>query len=516
MSQPRLILFGPAGAGKSALLGALAQAASSAPPALKGTLVEKSGQLEQLQRSTYQGKLPSTSELEAYDIRLDGDSAAAATLLDCSGTQAGELLKAEQPFAEPHPMQRPILDADAVLLIVNAAQPSKQLNEQFQQFGNWLNQFHETRGRRVDVGTLPVYLVLTHCDQLAKADDTFTMWMQRIEEGKRKIHERFRKYIKDQGTGFGSLDLRIWATSIKRPQLSDRPAKSAEPYGVAELFRESLDAAADFQHRRYTSARRLQNITVGLTGALTMLLLTVTFLLAYQPDKSGAILDDKAQRVLPKSDKPAVRIGGSMKKLDEKRKALADIRKDPAWSRLPKQSQEAVMKYGQEIEDYFQLKEDSEAVVKLPMHALKSEKDFEDQEKLVTAFKLKEDWDQTPLGKYVRECQKQYDLVRKEEKKEVDWLTAQKKLAEGLSDEGIPLLKVADAKQAEAWYKKYLELRVVRRQSSTEMIPGVTGVTYELLGRFKKVQDARKTWDSYRIETFDNMAKLIRAKIPAD
>src|SRR3989442_129506 len=140
MPTPRLLLFGTPGAGKSALLGALAQAA----PALKAEVIDKSGMLEELQKNTY---------------------------------------------------------ADNV-----------------------------TPTQRTDVADLPVYLVLTKCDLLARKEDTFAKWLTRIDEGKRRVDEKFREYLKEQGAGFGTLKMRLWATSIKRPALADRPAQAQEPF----------------------------------------------------------------------------------------------------------------------------------------------------------------------------------------------------------------------------------------------------------------------------------------------
>ena len=306
MSNPHLLLFGTPGAGKTSLLGALAQAAVTQAPLLKGQLVDVSGELHRLHTSTYVTKMLPTDVLESYDIRLqpseNGSAATDATLLDCSGKSALEMLKAKEPFADSHPMRKPILDADAVLLLVDASLPGKQLAEEFNQFARWLMDLHALRGRRTDIAEFPVYLVLTKCDLLVKKDDTASKWMERIEEAKRRVDDRFRKTLMEQGAGFGTIDLRLWATAIKRPPLADRPAKADEPYGVAELFRQCLQSAADFLERRQTSQSRLWNVVVGLLGLVAILVLGLTFLVDFQPDTKGASLDEKVQRVLPKKD----------------------------------------------------------------------------------------------------------------------------------------------------------------------------------------------------------------------
>src|SRR4051812_32948100 len=107
-SGPRLLLFGSPGAGKSALLGALAQVASAQPALLKGTLTEESGALVELQKNTYETKLDSTDKLTKYGLRLQADEGGAlpaeATVIDCSGAEAHEMLESRQPFVDSHPL----------------------------------------------------------------------------------------------------------------------------------------------------------------------------------------------------------------------------------------------------------------------------------------------------------------------------------------------------------------------------------------------------------------------------
>ena len=54
----RLVLFGLPGAGKSSLLGALAQAAESQPHLLDGRIADPSPNLADLRRSVYRPRLP--------------------------------------------------------------------------------------------------------------------------------------------------------------------------------------------------------------------------------------------------------------------------------------------------------------------------------------------------------------------------------------------------------------------------------------------------------------------------
>src|SRR5437763_2201938 len=128
------------------------------------------------------------------------------------------------------------------------------------------------RGRRAEVGGLPVFLVLSKCDLLALPDDSAATWMERIEERKRDLDRRFRDFLdrraKEEGPPpFGTIDLHIWATAVKRPALAGSPARPREPYGVAELFRQCLAEAAEYRGRVRRADRRLWAL-VGGSGAV--------------------------------------------------------------------------------------------------------------------------------------------------------------------------------------------------------------------------------------------------------
>ena len=92
--------------------------------------------------------------------------------------------------------------------------------------------------------------MLTKCDLLAQPGDTPAAWMDRIEERKRQVDRRFQDFLarqdEDGPLPFGSIDLHVWATAVKRPALAGSPARPREPYGVAELFRQAFDAARGF------------------------------------------------------------------------------------------------------------------------------------------------------------------------------------------------------------------------------------------------------------------------------
>src|SRR5207245_4735258 len=118
-------------------------------------------------------------------------------------------------------------------------------------------------------------LVLTKCDLIAKPADTSAQWMERIEERKREVHQRFQEFLAQQAAQeqmpFGSIDLHLWATAVKRPALADAPARPKEPYGFAELFRQCLDSARGFRERRPQAPQRPGRV-VGLLAVIVGLM----------------------------------------------------------------------------------------------------------------------------------------------------------------------------------------------------------------------------------------------------
>src|SRR5579871_1818685 len=107
----RVVLFGPPGAGKSSLLGALAQSARSQEHLLNGKLTDLSHGLDDLWKRLYvEHALRTAEEVAPYPVDFapfSGDRKTAgggehfgAVLLDCDGRVANGLLaRAEEPGA---------------------------------------------------------------------------------------------------------------------------------------------------------------------------------------------------------------------------------------------------------------------------------------------------------------------------------------------------------------------------------------------------------------------------------
>jgi GTPase SAR1 family protein len=507
MATPRILLFGAPGAGKSALLNALVLAA----PTLKKALIEESQTLQRFQVQ------PSE--------KVSGPFSSDVAVLDCSGTSALEMLKAEEPFANSHPMKKPILTADAVVVAVDVSASKEQMNKDFRQCARWLKHLHEYRGRRTDIADLPVYIVLTKCDLLARKDDTLETWKKRLDEAKRQYDENFRKFMKQHGPGFGTIKVKVLATSIKHPVLSDKAAKAAESFGILELFSDCMESALSFQERRQTSQSRLQNVIVGLLGLVVLLVLLVVLLNEFQPPPKGTTLDEKVQLALPKQTATAAeRFSGTVKKLRDREKMLTEIATHAEFEHLPRETQKEVTRYRDEISQYLQLYEKSQGVLKLPYFA-KNDEELKDLEKNVLAFSLPEayakDWDETKLGRRMKHVRGEYEMLAAEQQKEKAWISGQIEENQKLLRAGNRVYgKLLDqdkeaAQEAKAWHQQYqAQLNAKPMTPRDDGVPGVSRILYEDLGKFEPVKTAQKDWKTSK-DDLTNISALIQKKLRA-
>jgi GTPase SAR1 family protein len=363
----RIVLFGMPDAGKSSLLGALAQAAQTQEHALNGRLIDRTQGLVELQRRLYEDRPRETlEEVAPFPVRLEpfpaGSAKSApspvdAILFDCDGRVANELLTGKGGLAAGKvngALASAVLAADTLVLVVDAASDPAVLRRDFGQFALFLRLLEQTRGQRSEVGGLPVYLVLTKCDLLAQPTDTVASWMDRIEERKRQVDRKFQEFLAQQAERehmpFGKIELHLWATAVKRPALADTPARPREPYGVAELFRQALGSASAFdQHRRKAEGRL--KLTVGLVGGVVaaMLLLTL-FLFLSRPSQELTELSDDVRKLrsqLPEA--PAKRL---REPLGEKIAELEKIKKNRSFADLPEELKEFVDTSLQELQAY--------------------------------------------------------------------------------------------------------------------------------------------------------------------
>jgi hypothetical protein len=539
MNGLRLLLFGLPGSGKSALLGALVQAAGAQAAMLHGKLTDASGKLAALRDRTYAETLPaSTDEVVAYPILFEphgsaplgsaplGSAPLALTLLDCDGRLAAAYLAGKRPLdLRDSRLARAMLEADTVILTLDAASGS-EAEAQLALLRRFLTLLQEVRSRRTDVADLPVYLVLTKCDRLAAADDTFVKWMQRIEEVKRRLAARFADFLENRpaGPAFGTIDLHLWATAVRRPPLIDRPP-SDEPYGVAELFRQCIPSAAGFDHREQRAGRRLE-FAVGGLGLLVVLmgLMAALFVLT-QPDTDMLRLEEQVQAVLPEPHATAPqRLRGD---LPERLKQLNAIERNSAFDRLPAKTRSAVEQSAAEIASYLETRKRFHEQVKPPFQA-KNEAEFDRYEKHAREFQLPsayaDAWAKSGLAMQLARIRKEYAGVRTALADEVAWIGTQILEGKRLNEEGNrlpPELAALDPakrnegrQKAEAWFATYLKYsnRPYTRYPGDQAVHGVVAFTYGDLRKFHAIRDARQEWDRVRSkldETYQYVSKLM-------
>jgi hypothetical protein len=411
------VLFGMPAAGKSSLLGALSQAAQTQEHLLGGRLVDRSRGLAELQQRLYDESPRRTAEeiapyaIDYEPIVPDGKAAAGehlgAVVIDCDGRVANDLLVRRQTLDEDSPegtLAHEVADADGLILMIDAAAPPAQVETDFAEFDRFLRAMERSRGRRTEVGGLPVFLVLSKCDLLAQPGDTAAAWMEHIEQRKRDVGARFRDLLArraQEGTpAFGRIDLNVWATAVKRPALAGTPPRPRDPYGVAELFRQALAAAAAFHGQRQRSGRRLL-WTVGVAGVLVLAMLGGSAgLLLYNRSTRTDALRQRIEdfRFLDRGS-PAERLRGPVGEVRDKLERLQSIRDDPLFDALPAEQQDFVRGRLEELQSYLDY---AERLRRAPRpESLRSEQALTDlQERLKKDLALpRPDWAGTEAGR---------------------------------------------------------------------------------------------------------------------
>jgi hypothetical protein len=356
-------------AGKSSLLGALRQAGQTQEHLLNGHLTDSSSGLTELQHRLYEGAPRETlEEVVPYSVSFKpfrkmpatgSDGQIQATLVDCDGRVANELLARKRSLnSDPrgNSLAQAIVEADALILAIDASAPATQVNADFTEFARFLRLLEHQRGHRTEIGGQPVFLVLTKCDLLAKPGDSTADWIRHITDRQSEVEHRFRDFLAsqthsspsplpDSGRGkggevaktFGRIDLHPWATAVKRPALADSPPKPREPYGVAELFRQCLDVAGHFRERRQHSHHRLLWTVVGTVAVLLGLGIVAAFLILNRLEGQSR-LETRVEKFQLRDHErsPAAWHVNLQSDLDE----LSQFMHDPGFEHLPDSKKE--------------------------------------------------------------------------------------------------------------------------------------------------------------------------------
>src|SRR5262249_53094559 len=155
-------LFGMPEAGKSSLLGALAQAAQTQEHLLRGHLKVSTG-LAELQHRLYDGKpketldevVPYPTVFEAFADSSGEKRRTELAFFDCDGRVANELLSRRRSLdsaGNEQSLAYQIEEADVLVLAIDAAASTAQVDADFAEFSRFLRLLRRQRGGQSEVG----------------------------------------------------------------------------------------------------------------------------------------------------------------------------------------------------------------------------------------------------------------------------------------------------------------------------------------------------------------------------
>jgi hypothetical protein len=508
----QIVLFGIPDAGKSSLLGALAQSAQTQEHLLNGHLSDLSRGLGELQRRLYEGMPRGTAaEVMPYPVSFEEFTQPPATrlrpvqaiLFDCDGRAANELLSRRNKLDDNSvPLARAVAGADALILAVDCSAPPSQVDADFGEFSRFLQLLEHRRGRHAEVAGLPVFLVLTKCDLLAQPKDTPAEWMERIENKKREVDHRFRDFLARDKTvshrGFGRIELHLWATAVKHPALEEAPARPRDPYGVAELFRQCLQAARCFQQSERKARSRLAWTVTG-TGALILVLTTLAAILigGRQREPARALEESVQAYRAQEGSTAAQRFRGP---LQRKLGTLRDIQEDPDFGKLDPDDQNFVNDRIKEIEEYVAWDDRLQHIRLSDIH---DESQLEQLESRLRNGDLawpsadETAWQQTEAGRERMRTLKQVEALKQVLSEVENWY--RRLIRQGQQLRTFANGKPSDAPSWTEWQNQVGELLgKTLPHSDGENITG-TNVTYgAMMMRFQAVVEARRDFDAVR------------------
>ncbi|HSQ57246.1 MAG TPA: hypothetical protein VLM40_16095, partial [Gemmata sp.] len=372
VDAPQVLLFGHSGAGKSSVLGALLKAAETEGPRLRAEVLDPSGRLASIRDTIYRGAEleRSNTELTSYTVRLrpwrEGTRPLAEPLTvvinDCSGKAAESLIAHPEPIRNQRtaaPLARAVIQADAIMLMVDAAADDDELNEAFEEFDAFLTLIWHAKAGAREVGGFPVLLVLTRCDQLAKPGDTLEKWEERVNQRTEEAWMKFDRFLKDAEPDdsipspflpFGGIDLTVHAVAIRHPRLADSPPREDVPYKVAELFADCFDAAKGRRERARESDIRLK-WTVRLAMSLLTLLLTAVLIMAFFPPR--AVSPGLAERIEGyQRNEPEAAVRLAYPYISRNKTTLTEFRDSAGFDQVAPELRTFVLSRLKEIEDY--------------------------------------------------------------------------------------------------------------------------------------------------------------------
>jgi hypothetical protein len=184
--------------------------------------------------------------------------------------------------------------SDAYLFLLPGHAISQLEQEEIDALTVHLHALRDQRGSGCAVAGMPVFVVLTKVDLLARPGDSHVAWVERIEAAKQQLSEKLISASIGQPPGFGGLDLHVWATASQRPG-------GTESFGVSELFQQAGEAARAYRRHCTLQARRTRAVMVLLSMMLAaMVLIAAIWKLPY-----GTEMVDKSPQEKSKQEREA-------------------------------------------------------------------------------------------------------------------------------------------------------------------------------------------------------------------
>lgn len=504
----RIVLFGMPDAGKSSLLGALVQAAQIQDRVLQGRLVDASLGLAELQLRLYEDRQKETrDEIVAYPIIYEpysGSPRIDAVIYDCDGRVANELLSLRKPLvpgAKSGALADAVFNADALILTIDASATNEQVETDFREFVRFLKLLEAYRSHDRSVGGLPIYLALNKCDLLARGSITRKEWQARIEARREQVHERFARYLAsnagaaDSLLAFGSIELHVTATAVKRPALAETAAHPREPLGVAELFRDCLMSANAYRQRNLSANRQLKWIIAGVGGFVALAASVAILLLATGgPVEQPVALIERVEQ-LQTRDKPLPdRLSYDV--LQRRYDELMALRNDSGFINLPEDKKDFVRSRIDELVTYQEFREQLSHIpypeIAKSLTALKTIEEAlstEGQGAVPAQYAI--EWDKTQAVLERQQSIDEIQVLRDRVEKLDVYYTSLKNLSNDLlggRDRRDP--KSAKREFYPRWKEDADAVFELEKNPPFPEGPGIPGVAYD----FVETKDARKQW----------------------
>jgi hypothetical protein len=543
----RIVLFGQPDSGKSSLLSALAQIALNEKDAsLGGKLLDPANHLVRA------AQMPKgQAEVHSYPVNWQPNQGATrpVVFLDCDGKAADSLLGEPARLESSCPVgsvAHEIGDADAVLLALSMRDHASMHERQFHEFANFLQSLKAARSRGAEIGGLPVFLVLTRCDEVSEHLNTHSDWVDFLADQQQQVAGQFRLFLEKEKpileqiadeeedltessaakdlllpavseSPFGSIDLHVCAVALKSPKLANAEQRD-EPYGVGLLFRQAIQEAGNYRQLWDHSVARLWRLVGVMAGVVALLVAGMLFGLFALSESSKANLLQARVEGMQASTKSnlADRLSGRASRLRDRQKRYQDIRDDAQFKRLKPEQQQFIEDRLRELNDYIpyldKLREQRSIAAERTEEGLMA-----NMERLRTELKLPDEkWADTDAGQLVRLRLETGEILRETVQKVRNWYL-------DASDQANRLWSFQeysgriDFNDWTAKTERLLELKQRPPFRDGDPIKGGGGlITYTNALRFDRVLDARIAWelDQARLQRVLNLCTAVGLATP--